>query len=157
MTGEATAIDEQRKEPMEGSARQEAGQVFVPQYDVTSKERYVDSTTKKTDFEKVLDELAHISMDALSWDILRMTRKHFGDTEENDARKLEAFLGAFIINAAVVLHDKGLGHVARKKLDQAKVILDAKEKLMTEVSAIQAKVEESAIDLSDMLGLFDER
>jgi hypothetical protein len=153
--GEATVIGEQRREPMDGSAQEGTGQDFVPQYNTTSKERYVDTT--KTDFEKVLDELAHISMDALSWDILRMTQKHFGDTEENNARKLEAFLGAFIINAAVVLHDRGLGEVARRKLEQAKVILDAKEKLSSEVSAIQAKVEESAIDVSDVLGLFDER
>jgi hypothetical protein len=127
--------------------------VFVPQYDVTSQERYVDSTSQKSEFDRVLDELGRISHETLSWDILRMTRKHFGDTEEHKARKFEAFMGAFIINAAAELFDKGLIDVAFAKLEQAKTILEAKRKLAQEVEAIRAKTEGDFFDVSDMLGL----
>jgi hypothetical protein len=126
---------------------------FVPQYDVTSKERYVDSTSQKSEFDRVIDELGRISQETLSWDILRMTRKHFGDTEEDNARKFEAFMGAFIINAATELYDKGLINVALAKLEQAKTILEAKQKLAQEVAAIRAQSEEDAFDISAMLGL----
>jgi hypothetical protein len=120
---------------------------------VTSKERYVDSISQKSEFDRVLDELGRISQETLSWDILRMTRKHFGDTEEHNARKFETFMGAFIINAATELYDKGLVDVAFAKLQQAKTILEAKRKLAQEVEAIRAKTEEDAFDVSDMLGL----
>jgi hypothetical protein len=126
---------------------------FVPQYDVTSKERYVDSTSQKSEFDRVLDELGRISQETLSWDILRMTRKHFGDTEEDNARKFEAFMGAFILNAAGELYDKGLIDVAFAKLEQAKTVLEAKQKLAQEVAAIRAQTEEDAFDISAMLGL----
>jgi len=125
-------------------------------YDVTSKERYVDSTSHKTEFDRVIDELARISLETLSWDIVKLTKKHFGDAEEDNARKLEAFLGGFIVNAAASLYDKGLGAVAYKKLDEAKKVLEAKHKLAQEVEAIRRKTEEDSIDVSDILGLFSD-
>jgi hypothetical protein len=132
-----------------------AEQVFVPQYDVTSTKRYVDSVSQKSEFDKVLDELASISQERLSWDVLQMTKKHFGDTEEENNRKLEAFLGAFIVNAASELFDRGLEAVAFGKLEQAKVILEARKKLSQETANIRAKIEEESFDVSDMLGLFE--
>jgi hypothetical protein len=132
------------------------GQAFVPQYDVTSNKRYVDTVSQKSAFDKVLDELASISHDRLSWDMLQMTQKHFGDTEEENHRKLEAFLGAFIINAASELFDRGLEAVAFGKLEQARAILEAKRKLSQEVAAIRTKSSEEAFDVSDMLGLFED-
>ena len=125
-------------------------------YDVTSKERYVDSTSQKTEFDKVIGELARISLETLSWDILKVTKKHFGDAEEDNARKIEAFLGGFIINAATALFDRGLGAAAYKKLDEAKKVLEAKHKLAQEVEAIRLKTEEDSIDVSDILGLFSD-
>jgi hypothetical protein len=130
-----------------------AEQAFVPQYDVMSNTRYVDSVSQKSEFDKVLAELASISQDRLSWDILQMTKKHFGDTEEENNRKLEAFLGAFIVNAASELFDRGLESAAFGKLEQAKIVLEAKQKLSQEVANIRASVQEDAIDVSDMLGL----
>lgn len=125
-------------------------------YDVTSKERYVDSTSHKTDFDRVIDELSRISSETLSWDILKFTKKHFGDLAEDEARKLESFLGGFIVNAAVSLYDKGLVDLAYKKLDEAKKVLDTKHKLKQEVEAIRLKTEEDSIDVSDLLGLFSD-
>ncbi|MDR1623146.1 MAG: hypothetical protein LBS00_12300 [Synergistaceae bacterium] len=133
--------------------RQQKNPAFVPEYDVTSKERYVDSTSQKSEFDRVLDELGRISQETLSWDILRLTRKHFGDTEEHKARKFEAFMGAFVINAATELYDRGLVDVAFAKLEQAKTILEAKRKLAQEVEAIRAKTEEDAFDVFAILGL----
>ena len=112
----------------------------------------MDSTSRKSEFDKVLDELKRISEETLSWDILAMTRKHFGGTEEEDARKYEAFMGAFITNAAMRLYDKGLEEAAFKNLEQAKTILEAKRKLAREAEAIRAKTQEDAIDVSDLLG-----
>jgi hypothetical protein len=132
-----------------------AEQVFVPQYDVTSTKRYVDSVSQKSEFDKVLDELASISKDRLSWDILQMTKKHFGDTEEENNRKLEAFLGAFIVNAASGLFDRGLEAAAFARLEQTKAVLEAKKKLSQETASIRAKLEEESFDVSDMLGLFE--
>ena len=123
---------------------------------MTSKERYVDSTSQKTEFERVISELARISLETLSWDIEKMTKKHFGDVEEDNARKLEAFLGGFIVNSAARLYDKGLGAVAYKKLDEAKKVLETKDKLAREVEAIRLKTEEDSIDVSDLLGLFSD-
>jgi hypothetical protein len=132
------------------------GETFVPQYDVMSTKRYVDSVSQKTAFDKVLDELASISQDRLSWDILQMTKKHFGGTEEETRRKLEAFLGAFIVNAASELFDRGLEDVAFSKLEQARAILEAKRKLSRETELVRAKLEEQEFDVSDMLGLFED-
>ncbi|MDR3230738.1 MAG: hypothetical protein LBT65_04805 [Synergistaceae bacterium] len=117
-----------------------------------STERYVDSTAQKSEFDRVLDELGAISREKLAWDILRMTQKHFGDTEEENARKLDAFLGAFIVNAATELYDRGLKDVAFQRLEQAGVILEAKEKLNQEVESIRARTDD-AFDVSAMLGL----
>lgn len=116
----------------------------------------MDSTSQKSDFDKVLDELERISRDTLTWDILRMTQKHFGDTVDDQARKLEAFLGGFIVNAALELYERGMCETAFAKLEQARKVLEAKQKLATEVESIRAKVSEDAVDLSDILGLFDE-
>jgi hypothetical protein len=142
-----TGRKRQKKEdnPAEGN--------FVPKYDVMSTERYVDSTAQKSEFDRVLDELGAISREKLAWDILRMTRKHFGDTEEENSRKLDAFLGAFIVNAATDLYDRGLKDVALHRLEQAKTILEAKEKLSQEVESIRSRTEEDAFDVSAMLGL----
>ena len=131
-------------------------EVFVPQYDVTSKERYVDSTSQKTELDRIIGELARISLETLSWDILKMTKKHFGNDEGTNARKLEAYLGGFIINAASVLFDKGLGDVAFKKLEEAKKILEVKHKLDEEAQTTRLKTKEYDIDVSDVLGLLDE-
>jgi len=123
---------------------------------MTSKERYVDSTSQKTEFERVIGELARMSVDTLSWDILKMTKKHFGDSEEANALKLEAYLGGFIVNAAATLYDRGFGDVAYKKLEEAKKVLETKEKLTLEMEAIRTKTEKDGIDVSDMLGLFSD-
>ncbi|MDR2179459.1 MAG: hypothetical protein LBP21_04055 [Synergistaceae bacterium] len=139
-----------------GAVLEQRNSEFVPQYDVTSKERYVDSTSQKSEFDRVLDELGRISQETLSWDILRMTRKHFGDTEEHNARKFEAFMGAFIVNAALELYEKGFAEAAFAKLEQAKTILEAKRKLAQEVEAIRAKREEDVFDVAAMLGLGSE-
>ena len=120
---------------------------------MTLKERYVDSISQKSEFDRILDELGRISEETLSWDILRMTRKHFGDTEEHNARKFEAFMGAFILNAAVKLCDQGLTDAAFAKLEQVKKVLEAKKKLAQEVESIRAQTEENAFDVSAMLGL----
>jgi len=125
---------------------------FVSKYNTASKERYVDST--KNEFDRVLEELKRISEETLSWDILRLTRKHFGDTEEDNLRKFEVFMREFIVNAVTRLYDKGLRDAAFKRLEQAKTVLEAKEKLMREIEAIRVKTEEDFIDLSDILGLF---
>ena len=85
-----------------------------------------------------------------------MTKRHFGDDEETNTRKLEAYLGGFIINAATVLHDKGLVDVAYKKLDEAKKVLDVKQKLAQEAEAIRIQTEGDNIDVSDILGLFSD-
>ena len=85
-----------------------------------------------------------------------MTKKHFGDAEEDNTRKMEAFLGGFIVNAAAALYDKGLGVVAYKKLDEARKVLETKQKLAQEVEAIRLKAEEDSIDVSDILGLFSD-
>ena len=85
-----------------------------------------------------------------------MTKKHFGDTEEDNARKWEAYLGGFIVNAAAALYDKGLSAAAYKKLDEAKKVLETKQKLAQEVEAIRRKTEEDSIDVSDILGLFSD-
>ena len=65
-------------------------------------------------------------------------------------------LGGFIVNAAATLYDKGLGAAAYKKLDEAKKILETKQKLTQEVEAIRLKTEKDSIDVSDILGLFSD-
>ena len=104
----------------------------------------------------MIGELARISLETLSWDILKMTKKHFGDAEEDNVRKMEAYLGGFIVNAASMLYDKGLGVVAYRKLEEAKKVLETKQKLAEEMEAIRLKTEEASIDVSDILGLFSD-
>ncbi len=131
-------------------------------YDFTSGERYVDKVSTKTEFDKMLDELAAISKDLLSWETEKFAKKYTDkfqdgdDTPMADARKFEAFLGGYITNAAMTLYDLGYRDAAIKQLEQAKSILEARKKLEDETSAIKSRVEEQndAVDLSDILGLF---
>ena len=130
---------------------------FTLQYDVNSRERYVDSTSQKTEFDRMLDELSRISKDMLSWEVEKFTGKYQGEGDEAaaaTARKFEAFLGGFITNAAMELYDRGYRDAAFQSLEQALKVLDAKRKLETEVESIKARNEEDSVDLSDMLGLF---
>ena len=127
---------------------------FTLQYDVSSRERYVDSTSQKTEFDRMLDELSRISKDMLSWEVEKFTGKYQGDEAAATARKFEAFLGGFITNAAMELYDRGYRDAAFQSLEQALKVLDAKRKLETEVESIKARNEEDSVDLSDMLGLF---
>lgn len=144
---EAAAPDEQVAEKKDD---------FTLQYDVSSKERYVDSTSQKTEFDRMLDELSRISKDMLNWEVEKFTGKYQGDGDEATAtaRKFEAFLGGFITNAAMELYDRGYRDAAFQSLEQALKVLDAKRKLETEVESIKARNEEDSVDLSDMLGLF---
>lgn len=128
---------------------------FVLKYDVNSNQRYVDSTSQKSEFDRVLDELSEISRDMLDWNVEKFTKKHGGDGEDDLARKMEAFLGGFITNAAMELYNRGYREAAFRRLEQARTVLEAKQKLEVEVEAIKAKQDES-FDLSDMLGLFGE-
>jgi len=116
----------------------------------------VDYTSQKTELEKVIGELARISLETLSWDIVKMTKKHFGDAEEDNALKTEAFLGGFIVNAAAALYDKGLGAAAYRKLDEAKKVLETKHRLAQEMEAIRLNTEKDKIDVSDILGLLSD-
>lgn len=132
------------------------------QYDFTSGERYVDTVSTKTEFDKMLDELAAISNDLLTHEVekfaVKFTGKFQGDNDkaEADAKKYEAFLGGYITNAAMILYDNGYRDAAIKRLEQAKSILEARKKLEDETQAITARVEENddSVDLSDLLGLF---
>ena len=145
---EAAAPDEQALEKKDD---------FTLQYDVSSRERYVDSTSQKTEFDRMLDELSRISKDMLSWEVEKFTGKYQGEGDEAaaaTARKFEAFLGGFITNAAMELYDRGYRDAAFQSLEQALKVLDAKRKLETEVESIKARNEEDSVDLSDMLGLF---
>ena len=130
-------------------------------YDFTSGERYVDKVSTKTEFDKMLDELANISKELLSWQADKFARDYTGKFQEGessqaDARKYEAFLGGYITNAAMLLYDKGYRDAAIKQLEQAKSILEARKKLEDETSAIKSRVEEQndVVDLSDILGIF---
>ena len=136
--------------PAEGEANK--GPDFTLKYDMNSNQRYVDSTSQKSEFDRVLDELASISRDMLDWDVEKFTKKHGGDTEDAFHLKLEAFLGGFIVNAAMELYNRGYSEAAFRRLEQARTVLEAKKKLEVEVEAIKAKQDES-FDLSDMLGL----
>ena len=127
---------------------------------MSSEERYVDSTSQKTNFEKMLEELGAISKDLLSWEVEKFadkfTKKFQGDGDEAEAtaQKFAAFLGGFITNAAMELYDRGYKDAAFQRLDQAKNVLEARRKLEDEVESIKARQEEDVVDLSDMLGLF---
>ncbi|MBQ7732588.1 MAG: hypothetical protein IJT58_01040 [Synergistaceae bacterium] len=132
---------------------------FTLQYDFTSGQRYVDLVSTKTEFDKMLDELASISHDLLEHESERFAVKFankFSDEADSEARKYEAFLGGYISNAALILYDKGYGDSALKQLEQAKIMLETKKRLEEETAAIHSRVEENndVVDLSDILGLF---
>ena len=151
----AEATDQVADEPDPAAANAAEGE-FTLKYDVSSKERYVDSTSQKTEFEKMLDELSRISRDMLDWEVEKFTRRYQGDQGEDDAtaKKFEAFLGGFITNAAMELYDRGYQDAAFQRLEQTLKVMDAKRKLESEVESIKARQEEDTVDLSDMLGLF---
>ena len=131
------------------------------QYDFTPGERYVDKVSTKTDFDKMLDELAAISNELLTHEVekfaLKFTSKFQGESDkaEADAKKFEAFLGGYIANAAMILYDNGYRDAALKKLEQARSIIEAKKRLEEEAEATRNRVEENndSVDLSDILGL----
>ncbi|MBR0069596.1 MAG: hypothetical protein IJP97_03795, partial [Synergistaceae bacterium] len=86
---------------------------FKLKYDFTSGERYVDSVSTKTEFDKMLDELGAISGELLSHEVEKFAKQFTGkfqgdfDRAESDAKKYEAFLGGYITNAAMILYDNG--------------------------------------------------
>ena len=145
----------------EAAPAEDQGEVTL-KYDMDSGKRYVDEISQKTNFEKVLEELAKISKDMLSWEVEkftdRFTKKYIGEgmtLEEANSKKFEAFLGGFITNAAMELYDRGYKDAAFHKLEQAVSVLEARKKLDYEVDSIKARQDEDVVDLSDMLGLFD--
>ena len=151
--GQEAAPSPEPDSSTEGEANK--GPDFTLKYDMNSNQRYVDSTSQKSEFDRVLDELASISRDMLDWDVEKFTKKHGGDTEDALSKKWEAFLGGFIVNAAMELYNRGYSEAAFRRLEQARTVLEAKKKLEVEVEAIKAKQDES-FDLSDMLGLSGE-
>ena len=142
-------------EPGEAEGEGREDPTFALKYDVNSNQRYVDSTSQKSEFDKVLDELSKISQEMLDWNVEKFTKKHGEDTGDALSRKWEAFLGGFVTNAAVELYNRGYREAAFKRLEQTRTVLEAKQKLEVEVQAIRAKQDES-FDLTDMLGLFGE-
>jgi hypothetical protein len=145
----------------EAAPSEDQGEVTL-KYDMDSKKRYVDEISQKTNFEKMLEELAKISKDMLSWEVEkftdRFTKKYVGEgmtLEESNSQKFEAFLGGFITNAAMELYDRGYKNAAFHKLEQAISVLEARKKLDYEVDTIKSRQDEDVVDLSDMLGLFD--
>ncbi|MBQ7577691.1 MAG: hypothetical protein IJT21_05440, partial [Synergistaceae bacterium] len=133
-----------------------------PDYDFTSGKRYVDAISTKTDFDRMLEELASISKDIIEHEADRFAKKYTGkfqggfDKAEADAKKYDAFLGGYITNAAMILYDRGHREVAISKLEETRKILEARKKLEDETAAMKARVEEedAVVDLSDILGLF---
>ncbi|MBQ7545147.1 MAG: hypothetical protein IJT02_09435 [Synergistaceae bacterium] len=158
-SGQTEETPEAVEEPLPEPSKDYSGSQL--NYDFTSGERYVDSVSTKTEFDKMLDELAAISADLLAHEVekfaLKFTGKFQGDTDkaEADAKKFEAFLGGYITNAAMTLYDNGYRDAAIKRLEQARSILEARRKLEEETEAISSRVEENndAVDLSDILGL----
>lgn len=150
---------ESESEPLEPEPGESGSEDFALKYDFTSGERYVDKVSTKTEFDKMLDELAEISKELLGWQTDKFARdftNRFQEETQAEARKYEAFLGGYITNAAMLLYDKGYRDAALKQLEQAKSILEARKKLEDETSAIKSRVEEQndVVDLSDILGLF---
>ena len=158
---EETTTPEEPVVTQEAAPAEDQGEVTL-KYDMDSGKRYVDEISLKTNFEKVLEELAKISKDMLSWEVEkftdRFTKKYVGEgmtLEEANSKKFEAFLGGFITNAAMELYDRGYKDAAFHKLEQAVSVLEARRKLDYEVDSIKARQDEDVVDLSDMLGLFD--
>lgn len=158
---EPDPVPEESPEPESAPASHKDYSGSQLDYDFTSGERYVDKVSTKTDFDKMLDELAAISKDLLSWEAEKFAKSYAGKFSEGDssvaeARKFEAFLGGYITNAAMLLYDKGYKDAAIKQLKQAVSILQARKKLEDETTAIKSRVEEQNddVDLSDILGMF---
>lgn len=138
------------------AAEKASDDTFSYKYDVSSDKRYVDLTSQKSDFDKILDELSGISKDTILADVKRLTEefKIDEDGEEEKAKKFDALFGGFISNAAMELYDMGYVDMAFQRLEQTKNILEAKRKLETELAAIKAKHEEHDLDLFGDMGLF---
>ena len=145
--------------PIEPNIKYTGGDI---KYDVTSGKRYVDLVSTKTDFDRMLDELAAISKDIIEHEAERFAKKYTGkfqggfDKAEADAKKYDAFLGGYITNAAMLLYDRGHREVAISKLEETRKVLEARKRLEDETAAIKTRVEEedAVVDLSDILGLF---
>ena len=122
--------------------------------------RYVD--LNKTDFDKMLDELASISKDIIEHETEKFAKKctvkFHGDfdKDEADAKKYTAFLGGYITNSAMLLCDLVNFETAISKLEEVCNVLKARKKIDAETAAIRTQVEEegAVVDLSDILGLF---
>ena len=122
--------------------------------------RYVD--LNKTDFDKMLDELASISKDIIEHETEKFAKKctvkFHGDFDKNeaDAKKYTAFLGGYITNSAMLLCDRVSFETAISKLEEVCNVLKARKKIDAETAAIRTQVEEegAVVDLSDILGLF---
>ena len=167
VSAEESVVAPEEPEGEEPTVAQEAAPVedqgeVTLKYDMDSGKRYVDEISQKTNFEKMLEELAKISKDMLSWEVEkftdRFTKKYVGEgmtLEESNSQKFEAFLGGFITNAAMELYDRGYKNAAFHKLEQAISVLEARKKLDYEVDTIKSRQDEDVVDLSDMLGLFD--
>ena len=157
---EQIEVTESEPEPEpEPEPESESNEEFALKYDFTSGKRYVDLVSTKTDFDRMLDELASISHDLLEHESERFAVKFsskFTGEADSEARKYEAFLGGYISNAALILYDKGYRDAAMKQLDQTKIMLETKKRLEEETAAIHSRVEENndVVDLSDILGLF---
>ena len=155
---EQIEVTESEQEP-ESEPEPKQDEEFALKYDFTSGKRYVDLVSTKTDFDRMLDELASISHDLLEHESERFAVKYSGKftgEADSEARKYEAFLGGYISNAALILYDKGYRDAAMKQLDQTKIMLETKKRLEEETAAIHSRVEENndVVDLSDILGLF---
>ena len=161
-TEESADTDTETEATVEEEVQSSSSENVELKYDFDSNERYVDKVSTKTEFDKMLDELANISKDLLSWEVEKFAKKYTGkfqgefEKTEADAKKYEAFLGGYITNAAMTLYDNGYRDSAIKQLEQAKNILLARQKLEVETEAIKERVEEenAAVDLSDILGMF---
>ena len=122
--------------------------------------RYVD--LNKTDFDKMLDELASISKDIIEHETEKFAKKctvkFHGDFDKDgaDAKKYTAFLGGYITNSAMLLCDLVNFETAISKLEEVCNVLKARKKIDAETAAIRTQVEEegAVVDLSDILGLF---
>lgn len=159
---EPVVTEEEPKLSEEPEIMEKPEEPFKPKYDVTSGKRYVDEVSTKTPFDKMLDELAAISKELLSWQVEKFARDYTvkfpgeGDKSEADAKKYEAFLGGYITNAAMILYDNGYMDAAIKQLDMAQKTIAARKRLEEETVAIKERVEEedAVVDLSDILGMF---
>ena len=140
----------------EKEQKEQPNREFVPQYDIASTQRYVDSTSRKTESDRTLDELRSRAGDALARDLVDMAQEYLHGTEEDNARCLEAFLGAFVAGASTQLFDRGFEEAALRQLDQARTILEARQKLSREIEEMRSRAEKETFDVSALLGLSEE-